>query len=170
LEEAVIIKAKMRMACEKEELDRADQSALEEIERKMLEIQREKKRVKDQIQLSREKSKMKEDLVETEARIEVCTRFDNDGPFTTIDELQSDNGSKEHLQRFLDSQLTPAKTSPPHAENSTSCDILEHQNTSTTIKLHPENTDTANECQPNTSANSKHAHIYLQCKCTSNHK
>ncbi len=48
---------------------------------------------------------MREDLAETEARIEVCTKFDcDDGHLTIIDELHSDDGSQQHMQRFLESQ------------------------------------------------------------------
>ena len=75
-EEAAILKAKMRLVHEKEELDKANQQALEEIEERVLEIQREGKKVKEQIKISEEKFKMREDLAETEARIEVCTKFD----------------------------------------------------------------------------------------------
>ena len=70
-----ILKAKMRLVHEKEELDKANQQALEEIEERVIEIQREEKRVKEQIKISEEKFKMREDLAETEARIEVCTKF-----------------------------------------------------------------------------------------------
>ena len=77
-EEAAILKAKMRLVHEKEELDKANQQALEEIEERVLEIQREEKKVKEQIKISEEKFKMREDLAETEARIEVCTKFDCD--------------------------------------------------------------------------------------------
>jgi hypothetical protein len=60
-EEAAILKAKMCLTQEKEELDRANQLALVEIQGKMLEIKQESKRIKEQIELSKEKFKIKEE-------------------------------------------------------------------------------------------------------------
>jgi hypothetical protein len=119
-EEVAILKAKMRLVHEKEELDKANQQALEEIEERVLEIQREEKRVKEQIKISEEKFKMREDLAETEARIEVCTKFDcDDGHLTIIDELHSDDGSQQHMQRFLESQPDLPSTMVRDLENGT---------------------------------------------------
>jgi hypothetical protein len=90
-EEAAILKAKMCLIQEKEELDRANQLALVEIQGKMLEIQQESKRIKEQIELSKEKFKIKEELAQAEARIEVCTRYE-DTPFQLVDEVDSKDG------------------------------------------------------------------------------
>ena len=102
-EAAAILKAKMCLTQEKEELDRANQLDLVEIEGKMLEIQQEEKRIKEQIELSKEKFKIKEELAQAEARIEVYKRYE-DTPFQLIVEVDSKDGSQDHMQKFLESQ------------------------------------------------------------------
>jgi hypothetical protein len=74
-EEAAILKAKMCLTQEKEELGRANQLALVEIEGKILEIQQEEERIKEHIELSKEKFRIKEELAQAEARIEVCYKI-----------------------------------------------------------------------------------------------
>jgi hypothetical protein len=142
-EEAAILKTKMNLAQEREELDRMNQQALEDIEERVLQIQKEEKRVKEQIKISNEKFRMREDLAETEARIEVCTRFDcDDGHLTIIDDLHSDDGSQEHLQRFLESHPNPPATSAHEPDVGT-----------TPNPWTPQSIGTVNERQPSTNPN-----------------
>ena len=104
-EEAAILKTKFRLAQEKEKLDQTNRQALEEIQEKLLEIKRQEMRVKEQIQASKESFKIKEELAETEARIEVCAKYEEEeGAHDLLDDVSCDDGSQEHIQKFLDSQ------------------------------------------------------------------
>ncbi len=103
------------------ELDRVNREALQEIEDKMAEIQREEKRMKEQIEISKERFKMKEELAQAEARIEVCTRYENEeNALRVIDEAYSSEGN-DRIQEFLESQpdpittieIEPKSTAPP---------------------------------------------------------
>ena len=100
-EEAAILKAKIRLAQEKEQLDQANRQALEEIQEKLLEIKRQEMRVKEQIEASTESFKIREELAETEARIEVCAKYEKE---EVARGLLDNDGAQELIHKFLDSQ------------------------------------------------------------------
>ena len=77
-EELASLKARMDMVKVKENLDIANRKALEEIERKKMEIEREEKRIKEQIENATEKYKISKELAEKKARIDVCKRFEEE--------------------------------------------------------------------------------------------
>ena len=104
-EEAAILKAKIRLAQEKEQLDQANRQALEEIREKLLEIKRQEMRVKEQIEASKESFKIREELAETEARIEVCAKYEEEQiAHGLLDNVSCNDGAQEHIHKFLDSQ------------------------------------------------------------------
>ena len=104
-EEAAILKAKIRLVQEKEQLDQANQQALEEIQEKLLEIKRQEMRVKEQIEASKESFKIREQQAETEARIEVCAKYEEEQvAHGLLDNVSCNDGAQEHIQKFLDSQ------------------------------------------------------------------
>ncbi len=75
-EELACLKAKMNMVKVKEDLDIANRRALEQIEKKKIEIEREEKRVREQIEIATEKCEITKELAEKRARIDVCKRFE----------------------------------------------------------------------------------------------
>ena len=90
---------------EKEQLDQANQQALEEIQEKLLEIKRQEMRVKEQIEASKESFKIREQQAETEARIEVCAKYEEEQvAHGLLDNVSCNDGAQEHIQKFLDSQ------------------------------------------------------------------
>ena len=104
-EEAAILKAKIRLAQEKEQLDQANRQALEEIQEKLLEIKRQEMRVKEQIEASKENFKIRKELAETEARIEVCAKYEEEQVARgLLDDVSCNDGAQEHIHKFLDSQ------------------------------------------------------------------
>jgi hypothetical protein len=125
-ENAAVLKAKMRIAREKEKFDQANRLALEEIEGKLQEIQNEERKVKEQITLTDERFKIREELAEAEARIDVCTRFEGEEEsFRTIEEIPCDDNAHDRVERFLQSQS---------AQNASPLTELEHPETSPPTK------------------------------------
>ena len=110
LEEAAIREAKIRLAQEKEQLDKANRQALEEIQEKLLEIKRQEMRVKEQIEASKESFRIREELAE--ARIEVCAKYEEE---EVARGLLDNDGAQEHIHKFLDSQEI-AITTEKHAD------------------------------------------------------
>jgi hypothetical protein len=104
------LRAKINLVEEREQLDKANRVALEEIERRKLEIQSEEQRLIEQIETTKETFKLKEQLAEKEARVKACTRFENEGMSVIFDD--NSNATQEHIQKFLQSQAEPS------AENS----------------------------------------------------
>ena len=113
----------MRVAQEREKMDEVNRLILQEIKGKLQDIQNEELRVKEQILLSNERFKIREELAEAEARIEVCTRFeDEEETFRTIDEIPCDN-THDRVEHFLQSQPTqdsPLSNEPKHSDSPTS--------------------------------------------------
>ncbi|CAB3998971.1 Hypothetical predicted protein [Paramuricea clavata] len=98
----------MRIAREKEKFDQANRLALQEIEGKLQEIQNEERKVKEQITLTDERFKIREELAEAEARIDVCTRFEGEEKsFRTIEETPCGDNAPDRVERFLQSQSSP---------------------------------------------------------------
>ena len=110
-EELASLKARMDMVKVKENLDIANRKALEEIERKKMEIEREEKRIKEQIENATEKYKISKELAEKKARIDVCKRFEEE---LVLPDLQDNdhNSVEEHIRKFLDTQPNPAVEVP----------------------------------------------------------
>ncbi|CAB4040178.1 Hypothetical predicted protein, partial [Paramuricea clavata] len=77
-EELACLKAKMSMVKVKEDLDIANRRALEQIEEKKIEIEREEKRVREQIEMATEKYEISKELAEKKARINACKRFEEE--------------------------------------------------------------------------------------------
>ncbi|XP_028403955.1 uncharacterized protein LOC114526547 [Dendronephthya gigantea] len=110
-ENAAALKAKMRVAREKEEIDEANRLLLVEIKSKLQDVQNEEQRVKERILLANEKFKIREELAETEARIEVCTKYeDEEEIFETIDEIPCDD-THDRVEHFL--QFRSVQEEPP---------------------------------------------------------
>ena len=101
----------MDMVKVKENLDIANRKALEEIERKKIQIEREEKRIKEQIENATEKYKISKELAEKKARIDVCKRFEEE---LVLPDLQDNdhNSVEEHIKKFLDTQPNPAVEVP----------------------------------------------------------
>ena len=100
----------MDMVKVKENLDIANRKALEEIERKKMEIEREEKRIKEQIENATEKYKISKELAKKKARIDVCKRFEEE---LVLPDLQdNDHNSVEHIRKFLDTQPNQAVEVP----------------------------------------------------------
>ena len=78
-EEIATIQVKMNLAHEKEQLDKTNRLALDEIEKRKLEIQRKEQQLMKEIKNSKEKLKLNEQLADREARVEACARFENKG-------------------------------------------------------------------------------------------
>ena len=116
-EEAAILTAKIRLAQEKEQLDQANRQALEEIQEKLLEIKRQEMRVKEQIEASKESFKIREELAETEARIEVCAKYEEEQvAHGLLDNVSCNDDAQEHIHKFLDSQEIIAITTDQRAD------------------------------------------------------
>ena len=76
-----------------------------------MEIEREEKRIKEQIENATEKFKISNELEENKARIDVCKRFEEE--FVILDLQDNDHNSvEEHIRKFLDSQPNPAVEVP----------------------------------------------------------
>ncbi len=89
----------MNLIRERQEIDKANRYELDEIKQRKLELQNEEKRLIKGIKISKEKFKIKEELAEKEARVEACTRFENEAqPVVFGDKTQSDN-MQEHTER-----------------------------------------------------------------------
>ena len=99
-EEIATLRVKMNMAHEKEQLDKANRLALNEIEKRKLEVQKEEQRLVEEIELAKERFKIKEQLAEREARVEACTRFENEGMSVIFDDDDNQsNATREHIQK-----------------------------------------------------------------------
>ena len=101
----------MDMVKVKENLDMANRKALEEIEKKKMEIEREEKRIKEQIENATEKYKISKELAEKKARIDVCKRFEEEFVIPHLED-NDHNSVEEHIRRFLDSQPNLANNEP----------------------------------------------------------
>ena len=110
-EELASLKARMDMVKVKENLDIANRKALEEIERKKMEIEREEKMIKEQIENATKKYKISKELAEKKARIDVCKRFEEE---LVLPDLQDNdhNSVEEHIKKFLDTQPNSAVEVP----------------------------------------------------------
>ena len=117
-EEIATLRVKMQLAHEKEQLQMTNRFALDEMERRKLEIQNEEKRLIEEIKTSKERFQLREELAEKEARVEVCARLENeDMPLFSDNQDRSDTvnipnknvfeNTQEHIQRFLDSREEP---------------------------------------------------------------
>ena len=132
-ENAAVLKAKMRVAQEREKIDRANRQVLEEIKGRLQDIQNEERKVKEQILLSDERFKIREELAEAEARIEVCTRFEGEEEtFRTVDEIPCDS-THDRVEHFLQSQ--PKQDATPLDEQETSNKLASNQQTGPTTLL-----------------------------------
>ncbi len=105
-EEIATLRIKMNLAHEKEGLDKASKSAMEEIEKRKLELQMEEQQIMDEIETSRERFRLKELLAEKVARVEACVRFENES-MPVLDDGDQENATQEHIERFLQSQAEP---------------------------------------------------------------
>ena len=114
-EEIASLRVKMNMAHEKEQLDKANRLALNEIEKQKLEVQKEEQRLVEEIKLAKERFEIKEQLAEKEARFEACTRFENENTSMIFDDGDQGNAAQEHIERFLRSQ--EPSLIPPTGEN-----------------------------------------------------
>ncbi len=113
-EEIATLRVKMNLAHEKEGLDKASKSAMEEIEKRKLKLQMEEQQLMDEIETSRERFRLKELLAEKEARVEACVRFENES-MPVLDDGDQEKATQEHIERFLQSQAKPP--TPPTATN-----------------------------------------------------
>ena len=104
-EEIATLRVKMNLADEREQLAKANRLALNEVEKRKLEIEREEQQLMKEIEISKEKFKLKEQLAEKEARVEACTRFENDGISVILDDGDQSNATQEHIEKFLQSQV-----------------------------------------------------------------
>jgi hypothetical protein len=95
-EEPASLKARMNMVKIKENLDMANRRALEEIEKKKMEIEREEKRIKDEIENTTEKYEISKELAEKRARIDVCKRFEEEFVIPDIGD-DDHNSVEEHI-------------------------------------------------------------------------
>ncbi len=96
----------MNSAHEKEGLDKASKSAMEEIEKRKLELQMEEQQLMDEIETSRKRFRLKELLAEKEARVEACVRIENES-MPVLDDGDQENATQEHIERFLQSKAEP---------------------------------------------------------------
>lgn len=143
-EEIATLRVKLNLADEREQLDKANRLALNEVERRKSEVEREQQRLMKEIEVSKEKFKLREQLTEKEARVEACARFENEGMSVIFDDGDQSNATREHIERFLQSQAE--LSDPPTRENDeyTSQVIRKipeiHQNPSTAqpISLEPQ--------------------------------
>ena len=132
-ENAAVLKAKMRVVQEREKIDRAKRQVLEEIKGKLQDIQNEERKVKEQILLSDERFKIREELAEAEARIEVCTRFEGEEEtFRTVEEIPCDS-THDRVEHFLQSQ--PIQDATPLDEQESSNNLASNQETGPTTLL-----------------------------------
>ena len=117
-EELACLKAKMNMVKVKEDLDIANRRALEQIEKKKIEIEREEKRVREQIEIATEKYEITKELAEKRARIDVCKRFEEEVAMPDFGD-NDPNSAEEHIMKFLDSQpnLTSNEAQTCEVEN-----------------------------------------------------
>jgi DNA/RNA endonuclease YhcR with UshA esterase domain len=103
------LRAKINLVEEREQLYKANRVALEEIERRKLEIQSEEQRLIEQIETTQETFKLKKQLAEKEARVSACTRFEKEDMSVIFDDDDNQcNATREHIQRFLQSQAEPS--------------------------------------------------------------
>ena len=143
-EEIATLRVKLNLAGEREQLDKANRLALNEVQRRKSEIEREQQRLMKEIEVSKERFKLREQLAEKEARVEACARFENEGMSVILDDGDQSNATREHIERFLQSQAE--LSDPPTRKNDeyTSQVIRKipeiHQNPSTTqpISLEPQ--------------------------------
>ena len=132
-ENAAVLKAKMQVAQEREKIDRANRQVLEEIKGKLQDIQNEERKVKEKILLFDERFKIREELAEAEARIEVCTRFEGEEEtFRTVDEIPCDS-THDRVEHFLQSQ--PKQDGTPLDEQEPSNKLASNQQTGPTTLL-----------------------------------
>ena len=117
-EEIATLRVKMNLADEREQLDKANRLALNEVERRKLEIEKEEQRLMKEIEVSKEKFKLKEQLAEKEARVEACARFENDGMPVILDDGDQSKATQEHIEKFLRSQAELSE--PPENDKPTS--------------------------------------------------
>ncbi len=103
-EEIATIRVKMSLAKEKEQLEKTNRSALVEIEKRKLEIEKEEQRLMKEIENSKERFKLKEELAEKEARVEACARFEYNEMPVMLDEGDQENATVEQIENFLRSQ------------------------------------------------------------------
>ena len=62
-------------------------------------------RVKEQIEASKENFKIRKELAETKARIEVCAKYEEEQVFHgLLDDVSCNDGAQKHIHKFLDSQ------------------------------------------------------------------
>ncbi len=108
----------MNMVKVKEDLDIANRRALEQIEKKKIEIEREEKRVREQIEIATEKYEITKELAEKRARIDICKRFEEEVAMPDSGD-NNPNRAEEHIMKFLDSQpnLTSNEAQTCEVEN-----------------------------------------------------
>ena len=103
-EEIATLWVKLNLADEREQLDKANRLALSEVERRKSEIEREQQRLMKEIEVSKERFKLREQLAEKEARVAARARFENEGMSVILDDGDQSNATREHIERFLQSQ------------------------------------------------------------------
>ena len=103
-EEIATLRVKLNLAGERELLDKANRLALYEVQRRKSEIEREQQRLMKEIEVSKERFKLREQLAEKEARVAALARFENEGMSVILDDGDQSNATREHIERFLQSQ------------------------------------------------------------------
>ena len=111
-EQIATLTVKMDMVHEREEIDKANRYALDEIQQRKLEFQNEEKRLMRDIEICKEKLRIKEELAKKKARVEVCTRLENEAQAVILDDKSQSDKMKEHIERFLEAQ---AESLTPHS-------------------------------------------------------
>jgi len=99
------LKAKIDLSVEKREMESIAQKQLEDIHKQRSELTLTEGRIKGDLRRYTDGYKTKEDLVQTEAKLNVCNRFMQDDvhvPSMTEDQLPQGDGSKDQMQKFLE--------------------------------------------------------------------
>ena len=143
-EEIATLQVKLNLVDEREQLDKANRLALNEVQRQKSEIEREQQRLMKEIEVSKERFKLREQLAEKEARVEACARFENEGISVILDDGDQSNATREHIERFLQSQAE-LPDPPTRGNDKYTSQVIRkipeiHQNPSTTppISLEPQ--------------------------------
>lgn len=108
----------------KKELDEVNRRALENLDELRLQIQKEETRVKEEIQNATKRFQIAEELAEKKARIDACTRFEEE--FAPLPLVDSDEAccAQEHLTRFLGLQPDMPNVDNSVWENTTATESI----------------------------------------------
>ena len=96
------------MACVKEEIDVAGRKALELLDKKRHQLQKEEAKIKDEIENSTKLFCIHEKLAEKKAQIDACKRFEEEFAPLPLQDDDEVSCAQECITRFLESQPSNA--------------------------------------------------------------